>query len=552
VSRSLIIETDLHGLSVSAGTVGKGKASLDRVALLPDDSPPLSPETAKALGQRTRDLMKQAGIAAAPVTMLVGRDKLILKEVRHPAVAGAEEPAIVRFQAVKDVTENADDLVLDYLPLGTTPEGERRSLAVFIRRDLLVAARQFCEAAGLRLASLLPRPFAAPAALAQALASGAEPPDGPDDAVAVISTWETGGEFCVVRGGELLFSRSVSRAGLTSESALVGEIRRNLIIVGGLIPSGVTAVYVAEADAPGGGWAGRLHAALDVPVRSFDPLAGTPAAANVPPEFRGRLAASTGALRMLAGADRLPIDFVTPRQPKAEPNKNRQRYLLLALAAILLLAAGFFAGFYLDDQERKKLVDLNAKKKDVGDELQQMLQDARRAEAAEEFEKHSLRLHDELYDLTSYFPDVSKVRVTLLDYSAVPLPNKKDREERKKAGAAANVARPVGNLTMNILTDDKALVSSFVSQLANESRSYVAPIAQGGETKTGSNTGPLNQSLTVRMGLLPRTKDQYVRKLNVTLPKLPEKSRSRDPEDEFFGGGGGFPSFNLPNEGVTP
>ena len=46
-------------------------------------------------------------------------------------VPAHEEPAIVRFQAVKELSDAADDVVLDYAPLGTTSTGEKRA---FLRR----------------------------------------------------------------------------------------------------------------------------------------------------------------------------------------------------------------------------------------------------------------------------------------------------------------------------------------------------------------------------------------------------------------------------------
>src|SRR5437868_793581 len=121
--------------------------------------------------------LKAAGVGSAPVLVALGRDRVVLKELRYPAVPPAEEPNVVRFQALKEISDGADEVVLDYTPLTNgAPEGERRSMAVVVRKDLYNAIQAMCAAANLRLAAVTPKPYAVAAGLYRAFATGATSP----------------------------------------------------------------------------------------------------------------------------------------------------------------------------------------------------------------------------------------------------------------------------------------------------------------------------------------------------------------------------------------
>src|SRR5205807_8726763 len=120
----------------------------------------------------------------------VGRDRVILKESRYPQVTPAEEPAVVRFQAVKELTEPAEEVVLDYTPVGEAAEGEeRRALVLVMRRELLTAYRVLCKAAGLKLLALTPRPFGILAYFRAARRPQASQADGADAVLTIGEHW---------------------------------------------------------------------------------------------------------------------------------------------------------------------------------------------------------------------------------------------------------------------------------------------------------------------------------------------------------------------------
>ena len=83
-----------------------------------------------------------------------------VKEIRVPPVPDSEEPAVVRFQAIKELTDSPEDVIIDYtinmLP-STSLSGDRKAVALIIRKEVLDSYQVLCQAAGLKLAALTPR-----------------------------------------------------------------------------------------------------------------------------------------------------------------------------------------------------------------------------------------------------------------------------------------------------------------------------------------------------------------------------------------------------------
>ncbi len=162
MSNFIAIDLDSQGLYAVAGSARGTVRPTHAVAWTADDADPPSPltaETAKALGEKLRDKLRAAGVPAAPVIVSIGRDRVILKELKYPPVPPTQEPALVRFQAMKELSESPDEIVLDYAPLGEAG-GECRAMAVALRKELLGSIQALCQAAGLKLAGVTPRPYA--------------------------------------------------------------------------------------------------------------------------------------------------------------------------------------------------------------------------------------------------------------------------------------------------------------------------------------------------------------------------------------------------------
>ncbi len=507
MSRFLAIDLDAQGVFVAAGTAKGGAARAEQaLAWVPGDDhgpPALSADTAKALGEGLRERLKAAGIAPAPALVSVGRDRVIFREVAFPAVPPAEEPAVVRFQVLKELPENPDDLVLDYTPLGDAPDGQRRATVVVVRKDVHAAVQAMCAAAGLRLAAVTPRPFAIAAGLAAAVAAGdtPPPPDGTD--AAVVTLGPGGGEFTVVRGAAVTFTRSVGAPVVANDALLAVELKRNAAMYPGPTPVGV--LYVAEPEGRVGGWAARLRrAGYTGPVKPFDPLVNAPA--SVPDELRGRFAAAVGLLAARA-AGAVPINFAAPRQPRAAADPNRKLFLVGGAAAALLFLAGGALGFYLLNEADKQVTMLQEEKEQLEKSLAGHGPDRDRLKAADAWRGREVNYLDELYDLADRMPADDKLRVKSIESQAQRI----DKTGKQDSQALLKVA--VGAKTPEAAS---ALLSAFENDNRAGKKHYVTYPKLGGALATG--TTDFKQSFTLVTKVNHREPPEYTRQATFTTP----------------------------------
>ena len=520
--RFLALDADARGLSLAVGRFRGTTVDLESTLAITDDSASLTLANAAELGAKLKELLKTAGVRPAPLLVCIGRDRVILKEIRHPPTPLAEEPMVVRFQAIKDLTESPDDVVMDYIPMPSPdPTAERRALVLFVRKDVYQAAKTLADAAGLKLAGLTPRSLAAPAALANAFATGAATPlENPQSPVAVVALWEKGGEFTVVRGSEVAFTRSLSAAASTNEQALAIELKRNLSLFAGQNQNApVRAIYFAEGDSPTAGWAGRLYDTLPVPVYPFDPIAGAPGAEAIPALIHGRFLGPVGLL-VLRAAGPLPINFVAPRQPREKTGPNRNRVLIGALVGALFLALAAGIGLLEVDKANRKVAESTARRDALDEELKKYELDSKRLAAADEFSNRQIVWLDELYDLSDRVPDVSKATVTELDGSALIQAKVSTRPTAAQA-AQAKDNKPVAVSNMRVtLRSSSEQVPQKIFDAFKSDKYYVNSTKTVGGTG-GTGTEAKGQVYVIASHILHRGPADYARKLNVERPLPP-------------------------------
>jgi Tfp pilus assembly PilM family ATPase len=410
MARFLAIDWDQNQLHLAETNISGSNVKILRAVVTQEEQSPLNgdPET---LGKLLRERLKAAGISPAPVLACIGRDKVIQKDLRFPSVPDHEEPALVRFQALKELSEAPEDVVIDFTSTKDQIDngaGETRALVLVLKREVLQSYQRVCLAAGLKLAGLTPRHIGLSACLRRVMGTTTltPAPDPPDAAVAIVTVAEKWAEFCVVRGKQnVLLARS-----MTSGPNLAGEVRRNLALYAGQNPQNpVKAVYLA-----GSGIAAireRLTEIVEVPLYSFDPFGGMERP-ELPIANRGSFAGAIGLCYARTEKGGLPINFVQPREPRPPANPMRFRGLAAALAAIVVLAGGFVVRSSLLAQASKEAEELETRRADL--DLPQALP-AQRAELQRlrELDKWDTSVWlDDIYNITAAIPDVNALRIT--------------------------------------------------------------------------------------------------------------------------------------------
>lgn len=523
MARLLALDWDHQQLHVVAATPGSRLHIQHAVTW--SDMPLLQPADAEALGAQLRERLDAAGIPLGAVVACLGRDRVILKLVRHPAASPADEPALVRFQAAKELTDAIEDVVIDYTPLDEpAANGERRALALVVRKEVLATYQTLCKAAGLKLVALTPRPFGTLMLWQTLRAKGVGPgANGPNSVEAVVTLAGRWGEFCVVRGNAVLFARSLSPG-----TALAGEVRRNLAVYAGQWPQyPLAALWIAGDES--GTLREQLQGMAAIPVQALDPFAAADKD-NVPTTALGGFASAMGLLHAESARQVLPINFVSPKQPRTARDPNQRRIVFYAAAAaLLLLALGVFGYGHLAlmDRQIEELSDQKVERDKIHTELQP---DARRIKALDDWSKTQVSWLDELYDMTERMPDTESVRMADLTATAGDPLSKTAREKSARVTMKA-VYRGEGKARDHLM-----------NQLVSENS--VRHVSTGGTTRnqTGLDRQRFPNEFTAILHLDSRPPEKYVRQLPPP-PTDPDRGRrSRGPGlPDFFAPEGGRP-----------
>ena len=434
VPRFLAVDWDQNQLHVVSGLAGGGKVRFQRAVRWQMDKSP-NPAEAEALGRLLRDRLKEAGVAAAPVLACVGRDRVILKDLRFPAVPVSEEAGVVRFQAVKELTDSPDDVVIDYVTAGAPAGSEQQAQALIVRREILNTYQKICHAAGLKLAALTPRPFGIAASLRKAT-TAAEDAEGADAVVVIGEGWA---EFAVLRGRTPLLSRTMAVG-----PGLAGEIRRNLTVYAGQAGRPpVRAVYVSGAGAE---LRERLGDMIEIPLHEFDPFAGA-VGLDVPAGSRGGFAGAAGLLFARAEARGLPINFVHPRQPKPPSNPNNRRVVLFAAAAAVVILGLIACCWLVVSTRTRNLSQIQQQRDGLEAQLQEDRKEGKLYKALDDWD--NVDWLDELYDLTDRIPDVNALRVSQV--TAEPITRTAKAEYTARITLKGTFVGNEGNTALNQL-----------------------------------------------------------------------------------------------------
>jgi Tfp pilus assembly PilM family ATPase len=525
LARYLALDWDHNQLYVVLANVAGGSVRVQRAAVWTEEAP-LSMANAALVGERLRERLKEAKIPAAPVLAGLGRDRVIVKDIRYPVVPAHEEPAVVRFQAIKELTGAAEDVAIDYMPVGDTG-GERRTMVLVAKRELVTAYQELCKSAGLKLAGVTPRPFGLATCIERLAGTTVltPPPEPKDSAVGVLAVAEGWAEFTVSRGGTLLLARS-----LTPGPNLAAEVRRSLAVYAGQnATQPVRAVYVSGA-ADNVALRERLHNLTELPVHLLDPFAGSDLPDTVAPDKRGGYVGLVGLLHLRGDRAGLPVNFAEPKQPKPPADPNKRKLLLgAAVAAALLLAGGALAYFELGRLDREVSAQL-AKNNEMSKLLtEQLEEDDKRIKAIGSWVDQNVVWLDELYDLTDRFPDPDTDRVRLTQLSAKVVErstNPKDKDKQPLFAADMSLKGVCGDDYKPI----DGLLSRFTADGYPHSPKHLQP-----QRVLGRQSGYSQEFTIARLDIKRREPTQYTHHI----PDEGEAGKERERPGGGRRGGGG-------------
>ena len=441
MARYLSLDWDHQQLLVVSANVGRGSVQIQKAVSWTETLDPNGGDP-EALGKLLRERLDAVGIAPAPVLVSIGRDRMILKEVKFPNVPAAEEPALVRFQAAKELTDAPEDMVIDYARLNGPEGGERKAVAVIIRRQLLASYEAICKAAGLKLAALSPRTIGILETVrVMAGSTGLNPvPLPPDATVAALVVADRWAGFSIIRGDSVLLTRSFAPGG-----ALMGEVRRNVSVYSGQNRQRpLQALYVAGGNEHALLREG-LEESLGIPVYMLDPFAGL-RQPDFPADGRGAFAGAVGLLHARSKSQELAVDFVHPKQPKppADPNKRKVIFAMAGIAAALLAVVSW--SYYSLDKQDKELTQLARDKTDLDGRLVMLEEDSKRIKALDDWVKTDINWLDELYDLTDRFPEPVPIRLVTVTGDTVASGKDKQLARMSVRGIRTNDRHSVDSL----------------------------------------------------------------------------------------------------------
>jgi Tfp pilus assembly PilM family ATPase len=418
MSRLVAIEWDAKEVRALVGRKKGTALAIDRAIAAPlperEEGSTAEPEVGKVLSKALADL----GVSRSEALVAVGRANIELRFLSTPPVPEEELPDIVRFQAMRQFTTLGDDWPLDYVPLAPNADGGMNVLAAAIAPDLLNQIRKDCHEAGVTVARLVLRPFAAASLLKDQHADG--------KCRMIVDLLKDEADLTVLIGAQVIFPRTV-RLPLSSDIEVLGrtllaEGRRTMIAAQNQLGGRKVDEIVFFGD-------GTHHAALkqllekelQLTVKLVDPFEGiewsdTRAAR---PEYPGTFAPLVGMLREEVADAKPVVDFLHPRKRPPPPNQRRKLAIMgAAVAAVVLLGLGIMQWrLWSLDSELNQLRIARFKAEKLAKDSAKPLKDA---ETLDAFAASDVTWLDELSLVSARLPPPEQVEVAELTAQVVP------------------------------------------------------------------------------------------------------------------------------------
>ncbi|MDX1962200.1 MAG: hypothetical protein SFX18_03540 [Pirellulales bacterium] len=431
MSKLLALEWDDHEIRAVAGSPRGTELVLEHIWRMPlpvmataGDGVPNGPVTlapevpASTITNALKQAIADRGLRKTRTLVSIGRSNLELKDLSLPPAPDEDLPELVRFQALREFNNYAEDWPLDYLPIPGDPAQPRSVLAAALPPSALQAIRQICHNAGLQLDSVVLRPCAAASLVNQCL------PDQRGVRLLVdILAEEIDLTVLVAETPQLMRTARLHPELPPAElqRALLNEIRRTLASASNRLHGRrIDSVILCGDDQQQAELAKLLEQELKLPITTFDPLRAvvtTPAQERELPAQHSHFAPLIGLLAGAARETRPLLDFLHPRQKPVPQSQSRVWALagsLAAVATLALVALGWWKLSLLSGE----LSTLNKQISTLQKNVKPNETFLKETTEIDTWLTADLPLIKELSALSRLLPPAKELKITQLNYSA--------------------------------------------------------------------------------------------------------------------------------------
>lgn len=293
-----------------------------------------------------KDLTEALGNKVGRCDALVsfGRGMSELRVISVPIVPDNELPDIVRFQALRQFANCAENAPVDFLKLSEGTD-DKKVLAATIPAEILENLKSGCNAAGLQLKGVKLR-----STCSTALSQHTDPEL---KNYIIVDPSAKSFNLEVVSFGKLCITRTIRSVAGDSSVQIVREIRRTLAAATNQIAEYETrniVVFGNESDFDG--LRATIEKDLQFDVKFINPFDFAPGLSELPSRV-GTYASLIGLLVDHTSNKTETIDFLSPRKKVESSEGNRLKWIVGIAAAALFLLCGGFAYWTLADLSSK-------------------------------------------------------------------------------------------------------------------------------------------------------------------------------------------------------
>ncbi len=300
-----------------------------------NDAPQFGKDLTEALGSK---------VGRCDALVSFGRGMSELRVISVPIVPDNELPDIVRFQAMRQFANCADDAPVDFLKLSEGNE-DKKVLAATIPAEILENLKSGCNTAGLQLKGVKLR-----STCSTALSQHTDPEL---KNYIIVDPSAKSFNLEVVSFGKLCLTRTIRSVPGDSSVQIVREIRRTLAAATNQIAEFETrSIVVFGNEGEFEGLRTAIEKELQFDIKFINPFDFAPGLSEMP-ERVGTYASLIGLLVDHTSNRTETIDFLSPRKKVESSEGSRVKWLVGIAAAALFLICSGFAYWTLSDASSK-------------------------------------------------------------------------------------------------------------------------------------------------------------------------------------------------------